>query len=416
MTYAWWWHDTYDTVRSDTSLEALARTGANSVALIVTWYQDTYRDSSVLPSQTMTPTDDSLIHAIRAIHSLGMKVMLKPQIGLFESEHHRGEIEPTNEKTWFDSYRGFITHYAELSQANGVEMLSIGTELNSMTQRRYTAYWLAMVDDIRRVYGGELVYAAIWSPNTAWQDFGFWKELDYIGIDAYFPLTNKTGPTVAELKEGWQKWIAQVEARETVVKKQILLTEIGYRDVDGASIRPWDWQSEGKENQQEQANCYEAALETLWGKTWLQGIFWWAWTPDQEPQDYTPWGKLAEGVLSRWYAKPYVPQGTPSEAVPALVAIQRAENATAAAIREGRTRGLDQAKDLLSQAVDVYNKDDFVRSESLAKNAVSVADASISQRMYDEAASVALAVIVASAVIALVVVAARKRKRIVVVS
>jgi hypothetical protein len=28
----------------------------------------------------------------------------------------------------------------------------------------------------------------------------FWNELDYIGIDAYFPLSDAVTPTVAELK------------------------------------------------------------------------------------------------------------------------------------------------------------------------------------------------------------------------
>jgi len=387
MTYASWWHDTYATEESDRSLEALADTGTNWVALIVTWYQNTYRDTSMISDLSKTPTDDSVTHAIETIHRLGMKVMLKPHIDLFDG-HWRGEIEPRDVKAWFDSYRAFIVHYAELAQAGDVEMFCVGTELNSMTLERYAAYWLPIIEDVRRVFWREVTYAANWWPNSAWQDFGFLKQLDYVGIDAYFPLTDKSDPTVSELEKPWQRWISQIEAWQSVTKARIILTEIGYRDLKGANIRPWDWQAEGSEDQQEQADCYEATLAILWGKPWLQGIFWWAWTPYQQSRDYTPWGKLAEGVLRVWYAKPYVPQGTPAEAVSALVAIQTAENATTTAIREGRTRGLDQAKDLLSQAVNAYNKGDFVHSESLAKNAVSVADTSVSQKMYDEAASV----------------------------
>lgn len=386
MTYAAWWHDTYATEGSDRSLEALAETGTNWVALIVTWYQNTYLDTSMIPDPSKTPTDDSVTHAIEIIHRLGMKVMLKPHIDLFD-EHWRGEIEPKDVKAWFESYRTFIVHYAELAQAHHVEMFSAGTELNTMTQKRYAAYWLSIIEDVRRVFGGEVTYAANWWPDSAWQDFGFLKELDYVGIDAYFPLTSKSDPTVSELEEPWQRWRSHIEAWQKITNAKIILTEIGYRDLKGANIRPWDWQAEGVEDQQEQADCYEATLAVLWGKPWLQGLFWWAWTPYQLPRDYTPWSKLAEGTLRLWYAKPYIPQGTPLDAVPALVAIQRAENASATAIREGRTRGLDQARDLLSRAVDAYNKGDFVHSESLAENAVSVADTAVSQRMYDEAAS-----------------------------
>jgi hypothetical protein len=41
--------------------------------------------------------------------------------------------------------------------------------------------------EIRKIYTGKLTYAA------NWDDFDkvpFWKELDYIGIDAYFPLSD----------------------------------------------------------------------------------------------------------------------------------------------------------------------------------------------------------------------------------
>jgi hypothetical protein len=387
MTYITYSQDAYATVESDTSLEALAGTGANWVALIVTWYQNTtYKDSSVMPDRIMTPTDDSLIHAIQTIHRLGMKVMLKPHIGLYESVHSRGEIEPTDEKAWFDSYRAFITRYAELAQGNGVEMLSIGTELDLMTQQKYTAYWLAIINGIRQIYGGELTYAASRSEDTAWKDFGFWKELDYIGIDAYFPLTNKTNPTVAELKEGWQKWIAAIEARQGMIKKQIIFTEIGYRDIDGTNIRPWDWQSEGKENQQEQANCYEAALESLWDKPWLQGIYWFSWSPSQTSRSYTPWNKVAETTLRAWYSKPFVPTGTPNDAAEALVDIQEAESAITRAHRENRTRGLDEAQSMLANATAAYDAVGLSQSETLAISAKKMADNAVNQQ-YDEAAA-----------------------------
>lgn len=415
MTYITYSPDAYATVESDTSLEALASTGANWVALIVTWYQNTtYRDSSVMPDRMMTPTDDSLIHAIRTIHRLGMKVMLKPHIGLYESEHWRGEIEPTDEKAWFDSYQAFITHYAELAQGNGVEMFSIGTELDSMTQQKYTAYWLAMIDDIRQIYGGELTYAASRSSDTAWRDFGFWEELDYIGIDAYFPLTNKTNPTVAELEEGWQKWIALIEARQGMIKKQIIFTEIGYRDIDGTNILPGDWQSEGKENQQEQANCYEAALESLWGKPWLQGIYWFSWSLVQTPRSYTPWGKVAETTLRAWYSKPFVPTGTPSDAAEALVGIQEAESAITRAHRENRTGGLGEAQSTLANATAAYDLGGFSQSETLAISAKKMADNAVNQQQIQrqfETATTLSAAAVAALVAVVLLLFVRKRRR-----
>jgi hypothetical protein len=387
MTYAVWWHDTYSSADSDRSIEALAQTGANWVALIVTWYQDKYTDSSMKPDADRTPSDVSIVHAMQMIHNLGMRIMLKPHVDLLESEHWRGEIQPANVEGWFDSYRAFITHYAELAQANGVEMLSVGTELNSMTMLGYTAHWLTIIDAVKRVYGGELTYAANWWPNYAWQDVGFLKELDYLGIDAYFPLTEKNDPTVSELENAWKPWVSQIEAWQKLTEKQIIFTEIGYRDIKGANIHPWDWQTEGVEDQQEQADCYQATLAVFWEKPWLQGIFWWAWTYNQPPRDYTPSGKLAEGVLREWYAKPYIPQGTPPEMASALTAIQKAESAIATAMREGRTRGLQQANGLLSQAIAAYDQGEFSQSEALTNSAVKSAYAAVSQEEYEQAST-----------------------------
>jgi len=64
-----------------------------------------------------------------------------------------------------------------------------------------------------------------------------------------------------------------------------------------------------------------------------------------------------------WYAKPYIPNGTPKPAVPALIAIQEAENAIAYAIRDHRISGLDQAESLLSQAISAYNSGNYESSE-----------------------------------------------------
>lgn len=416
MTYLWWSTGTYLTQESDESIEALAATGTNWVSLIVTWYEQTYSDTLMLKRNyavrgPTTPSDDSVIHAIRTIHSTGMKVMLRPIIDLVDQGLYRELLQPRNVTEWFRNYRAFILHYLKMANAEGVEQFCIGAELTSMEP--YTQGWVDLIEFARANYNGTLTYSSLaqgktWD-NDQWKQDRFWNKLDYVGLDVYFPLTNKADPTLNELREEWVAHVNDIEAFQATVRKPIVFVETGWHSVAGTNTGTWKWNrvcnpndnqydpSECKPDQQEQANLYEALLETFWNKPYLQGIFWWAWYPygqrpgwgEGGPNDanFSPHNKLAEKVLRSWYAKPFIPQGSPQEAVPALVAIQSAENATSDVVREGRTRGLDQARNLLSQSIDMYDRGDYGHSEALANDAIKSASNAVSQKEYDEAST-----------------------------
>ena len=309
ISYAAWWHDAYLRPESDRALEALADTGADWVSLIATWYQGAVSDDTLSPSLSKTPSDQALVHAVRKLRSLGLSVMLKPHVDLLDGTQFRESIRPSDPEKWFASYREFMGHYARLAEAEGVQQLSVGAELTSMTVPGYTAYWTDLIAEVRRTYHGRLLYAANPTPRAGqrqpeWRNVCFWDELDFAGIDAYFPLAEKDGPTVAELESGWGRWSAQIHDWQEETGKPVILTEIGYRDVVGAGRNPPEWQSQPPGSQQEQADCYEAAFRALLGEPWLRGLYWWVWTPaETEPGDYSPRGKLAEEVLRSWYGR-----------------------------------------------------------------------------------------------------------------
>jgi hypothetical protein len=221
--------------------------------------------------------------------------------------HWRGQIGTgfTTEaewQAWFASYRDFIAHYASLAQANEVEQFCVGTELVGTSGRE--SDWRQVISDVRGLFSGTIVYAS----NHGGEEMSitWWDGVDYIGVDAYYPLTDKNDPTLAELKAAWMTPALTLEGISSQYNRPIILTEIGYRSVDGANQRPWEWQAGGTVDLQEQADCYRAALETLWGKPWLRGIYWWYWStdPDQggpEDMDFTPHNKPAERVLRSYY-------------------------------------------------------------------------------------------------------------------
>jgi hypothetical protein len=310
ISYASWWQGRYSTPAGDQSLRNLADIGANWIALIVTGYQETITSTKITRSLPKTPTDADLIHVIALAHDLGLKVMLKPHVDLSnDPAHWRGQIGTgfTNEdewQAWFASYRDFINHYATLAQDNGVEQFCVGTELVGTSWREQE--WRNVIAEVRSRFTRAITYASNHGGEET--SIKWWDAVDYIGIDAYYSLTNKDDPTVAELTDAWiqRGYVSALENLTNQHNKPIIFTEIGYRSVDGTNKAPWAWQQSATIDLQEQADCYQAVLETFWGKPWFAGIYWWNWDTDPakggpNDPDYTPFGKLAEEVLKAYY-------------------------------------------------------------------------------------------------------------------
>jgi hypothetical protein len=292
----------YASAGSNSSLNAIKSTGANYVAVIVTWGMDTCTSNTVHPVSGFTPTDAAVIDAINDVHARGMGVMLKMQAPCSA----RNNVEPTNKSAWFASYATFINHYAQIAQDNGVELFCIGNELNVIDTSNYSN-WATIITGVRAIFSGPLTYAAAeWSDS--YRQVPFWGLLDYVGINAYFPLSGAQTPSVADLVTGWssynvsgtvRNWTQEIETLQATVDKPVIFTEIGYRSMDYAA----EGLSNNHYNGLGQANCYEAALRVFANKPWFAGMFWWGWSPDPKAggagnTDYTPQNKPAQSVLT----------------------------------------------------------------------------------------------------------------------
>jgi hypothetical protein len=313
-------HPKYPFENVRTSLDELHRTGANFAALIDTWYM-AYPTSTVIFSDAMmTHTDHEITRTIQEIHDRGMGVLLKPHVDVLDGTW-RGNIAPSDPVAWCSSYRSFITHFAEIAQKAGVEVLSVGTELESLSTSAYRSCWDTVIDAVKDVYTGTLTYAANWD---GYQSVSFWERVDLVGIDAYFPLSDSREPSVAELVAGWSTWLTQIENWQTTVGKPIAFTEIGYRNVDHCAKEPWAFGDGQPSNCQCQANAYTAAIRALSGKLWFRGMFWWAWSPWSDAggcceTTFTPQNKPAQQVLTCLYGAclQYLPFVVKSNQTPA---------------------------------------------------------------------------------------------------
>ncbi len=274
--------------------------------------------------------DQGLAETAHFARKFGIGTLLKPHIWLNRNQEGKwvGDISMADEAAWaawWQDYRTFMLHYARLAEAEDIEMLCIGTELYRVAVER-EAEWRQLIADIRVVYGGKLVYAANWYKEV--EEVRFWDALDYIGLQAYFPLdTAERGyswlpelsadagevPTVAQLKQAWAPHLALVERVQRQYGKPVLVTEVGYRSAADAATKPWEWESapsawSAQEELLLQAHCYEAFFAAFWEQPWFAGSYIWKWYPDHAraggtaDRDFTPQNKPAQEVMRRWYA------------------------------------------------------------------------------------------------------------------
>lgn len=245
---------------------------------------------------------------IHALKKEGIQVMMKPQIWVWRGEF-TGEIKMKTDEDWKvleNSYTKFIMGYAQVAQETNVEIFCIGTELESFIDERPN-YWKHLISEIRTIYKGKLTYAANWNEYNRTP---FWSNLDYIGIDGYFPVSDLKTPTLQDCKLGLERWKIEMKSYYDKLRKPILFTEFGYRSVDFTGKEPWRSDRElNVVNLEAQKNTTQAFLETFWNEDWVAGGFIWKWFHNYEHAGgkdnfmFTPQNKPAETIIKEIYSR-----------------------------------------------------------------------------------------------------------------
>lgn len=243
-----------------------------------------------------------------ALKKQNIRVMLKPQIWVWNGEF-TGLIKMSNETDWKtleETYSKFILEYARIAQEMNADIYCIGTELEGFIDER-PDFWNHLIIDIKKIYKGKLTYAANWNE---YDRTPFWNQLDYIGVDGYFPLSDEQTPTLIQSKAGWQKYKAELKFSSEHYKKPILFTEFGYRSIDFAGKQPWRVDREdGKVNLEAQSVLTQSLFEELWHEEWFAGGFVWKWFHDYDSvgginnNRFTPQNKPAEDIIREQFSK-----------------------------------------------------------------------------------------------------------------
>ncbi|HEY9878919.1 MAG TPA: Calx-beta domain-containing protein, partial [Leptolyngbyaceae cyanobacterium] len=323
FNYSSWWNGTYANAESPQALAQLKGVGADTATITSTYYLTGLKSSNIFA----TNNTESLANVEKAVSdakSNGLSVWLKPHLDLTGGEF-RGLLDPTDRTTFFSNYKKIILDYARLGQKYGVEALVLGTELNGVTKETDKAAWLDIISSVKQVYSGKLTYAANWdAPNK----IPFVSQLDMIGVDAYYPLTQNNNASVDQLVSAWtstpeDSFVKQLTGGQSIVDwlegiskstgKPIVFTEVGFRSADGNAAAPYAFWGQNTVDFTEQSRLYEAFFKVFGGSasqagdvSWFDGAQLWNWyataTQNNDPTDtdYPILNKPAEAVFKQY--------------------------------------------------------------------------------------------------------------------
>ena len=177
--------------------------------------------------------------------------------------------------------------------------------MNSFVTAR-PSYWNALILKIKKIYIGKITYAENWDKYAT---VPFIESLDYIGIDAYFPLDTSKTPTVKSIETSWQPLKKAIQLLSKKYNKRILFTEYGYQSKDYTALEPWDHSKSRTVNLIGQENALSALYNQFWAADWFAGGFLWKWYDNHNEvggindSDYTVQNKPSEKIVKNLYSK-----------------------------------------------------------------------------------------------------------------
>lgn len=305
-------------VEDSTNLQPLFQYNLEWITMVSWAFQDDY-DSPMVShhngdSLYIWKHDSSWVNRIALVREAGFKVFLKPHLWINSPSNGtwRSDIFPNNEedwKLWQESYRHFIIRYAKVAQRGQAEMFCIGVEFSRLAVEK-PLFWKQLIQEIRSIYDGKITYAANWYKE--YENITFWEDLDYIGVQAYFPLVSNEYPGVQQISKGWNQYLPTMEALSKKYHRKILFTEMGYKSTADSAIKPWEWvEHPARKNSvvsmETQANCYQAFFDTVWKKDWFAGVHIWQMRTDYNKKnryyqlDFIPQGKPAEHIITKGF-------------------------------------------------------------------------------------------------------------------
>jgi hypothetical protein len=280
------------------------QTGAEWLELPIQLSQD--NGQSVTVRNNEAPLPQYVRQAVSIAHGRGYKVFMIPLHLVHIPDGWAASVQfgtRSEEAAWFDSLFNAYRPYLQLAQDEGVEQVSIGTELVWMQMNAPSDLWNHYIDEVRSIYHGSLTYDSNWSEiSEAIPDWMHNPHLNVIGVSEYISLTDTQShldPT--QIRTLWMEKVQQqLDSFSEHLGKHLILSEIGYRNSWDTFWHSWDFQQHPPKDPAAQAAGVETALSLCLADTHIDGTFFWGW---QDTGAFDLAGSPAARALHSLYTK-----------------------------------------------------------------------------------------------------------------
>ena len=220
-------------------VDAIADLGANTLIVLTPGYQEKVSSTRIRTLRNRCPTEEQLLAIFERARRRGLYTILMP-IVLIEDpgpEDWRGVLAPEDLEKWWASYGTFMEHFADVARRARVDLMSVGSELNSM--ERELDRWEEIVQRVRERFTGKLTYSANWD---RYDKTALWSLVDVMSVSSYFELErDRHDAPEDDLVEAWMAPREALLAAAEKWDRPLLLSEVGYPSLEWSAAHPWNY-------------------------------------------------------------------------------------------------------------------------------------------------------------------------------
>ncbi len=296
--------DSYTRTSVETYLNELEALGANTASFLYTCHVSDKNDSEIDCDSFDSPRKDRLSEAIKLARERNFIVSLRVYVDLLDNQW-RCYWSPKNKAETFKQLKKTLIYFSKFSEQHKLELFNLGAEYCSLTRKKYTPFWKNIISEVRKHFKGDITYGANWGKVEGvyeWKEVGFWRDLDFIGIDHYQPLPDSYKEK--ELVQFQKKNFFHYQRLGRSLGKPIMLTELGFTGHSKGHLEPFEWRLKGQSNELRQAMNYKATLTALKDLKEFSGVYIWRKT-SETPEKMLTYQKNALGYelyhRKAWY-------------------------------------------------------------------------------------------------------------------